>query len=183
VKVFRLNPDCIARISFLQLESRRVLLAFHLVDQIAALPLNDVERIVPMAQLARPPGLPPLMEGVLNLAGKAVPVLRLGRLLELPAQSPGLYSMLIVLKAAAEGQIALLVDRVTGVLSVPENALVATGKEGSFNACTEATTAIEGQPVHLLSPTRILLEKERVCVSHFQSMEQRRLQDCAQGGP
>jgi purine-binding chemotaxis protein CheW len=161
----------------LRLEPQRVLLAFHLADRIAALPLENVERIAPMAHLARPFGLPRPLEGILNLAGKAVPVLRLGLLLQLPVQRPGLYSMLIVLKGAGDSQIALLVDRVSEILAVPESALLPVGKEDSFNACAEAVVRTEGQAIHLLSLARILLEKECESVAEFQAIEQRRLAD------
>jgi len=136
-----------------------------------------------MAQLARPPGLPSALEGILNLAGAAVPVVRLDRLLQLPEQPLGLYSMLIVLQGVSAGQVALLVDRVSGVLSLPESALLPVRDEDSFNACAVAVASVSGQVIHLLSPTRILLEKERESLSQFQAMEQRRLQQWEQGQP
>jgi purine-binding chemotaxis protein CheW len=150
---------------------------FHLAGQLAAVPLENVERIALMSQLARPPGMPAPLEGILNLAGTATPVVRLDRLLQLPVRRPGLYSMLIVLKGVSAGWIALLVDRVSEILSVPGSALLPVRDEDSFNACTEATVSVRGEIVHLLSPTRILLEKEREALSEFQAMAQRRLQD------
>jgi purine-binding chemotaxis protein CheW len=161
----------------LLLDPQRALLVFHLAGQLAAVPLENVERIVPMAQLAHPPGMPAPLEGILNLAGTAAPVVRLDRLLQLPAPPPGLYSMLIVLKGVSGGRIALLVDRVIEILSVPGSAFVPVHDEDSFNACAEATVSMRGEIVHLLSPTRILLEKERETLSEFQAMAQQRLQD------
>ena len=159
------------------LEPQRVLVVFHLADQMAALPLESVEKIASMAQLARPPGLPSPLEGILNWAGKAVPVVRLDRLLQLPEQRPSLYSMLILLKGVSDGQIALLVDRVSEILSVPDSALLPVAEQDSFNACAEAAVPVRGQVAHLLSPTRILLEKERKSLAEFQAIAQRRLQD------
>jgi purine-binding chemotaxis protein CheW len=193
------------------MESERVLLVFYLAGQLAALPLENVQSIVPMAQLSRPPGLPSPLEGILNLAGRAVPVWRLDRLLQLPEQRAGLYSMLILLKgvsdvptallensrktgtvssAPTEGRessstvwrrasapFALLVDRVTEILSVPEIALLPIGKEDSFNGCAEATVLARGQVIHLLSPERVLMKKEREALSEFQAMAQRRIRD------
>jgi purine-binding chemotaxis protein CheW len=164
-------------------EPQRALLVFHVAGQLAALPLENVERIAPMAQLARPPGLPSPVEGILNLAGTAVPVLRLDRLLRLPDQTPGLYSMLIVVKGVADSRIAILADRVSEILSVPESALLPAGKENSFNACAEAMAQVGDQVIHLLSPASILLEKEREALSGFQAMAQRRLRDWAPGNP
>jgi chemotaxis signal transduction protein len=161
----------------LLLDPQRALLVFHLAGQFAAVPLENVERIVPMAQLARPPGMPAPLEGILNLAGTATPVVRLDHLLQGEVRRPGLYSMLIVLKGVSAGSIALLVDRISEVLSVQESALVPVHDEDSFNACAEATVSMRGEIVHLLSPTRILLEKERETLSEFQATAQRRLQD------
>jgi purine-binding chemotaxis protein CheW len=148
-----------------------------LAEQTAALPIESVQRIVPMAQLARPPGLPSLLEGILNLGGKAAPVLRLDRLLHLPLQRLGLYSTLIIVNGVTDGRIAILVDRVSEILTVPASALLPIGEEDSFNACAEAAVSVQGQMVPLLSPVRILLEKEREALSQFQAMAQRRLLD------
>jgi purine-binding chemotaxis protein CheW len=127
--------------------------------------------------LARPPGLPSLLEGILNLAGAAVPVLRLDRLLQLPLQRIGLYSALIIVNGVSECRIAMLVDRVSEILTIPESALLPIGEDDSFNACAEAAMSVRGQMVHLISPTRLLIEKEREALSQFQVMAQRRLQD------
>jgi purine-binding chemotaxis protein CheW len=153
---------------------------FQLVGEKAAVPLENVRRIAPMAQLARPPGLPTALEGFLNLGGTAVPVLRLDRLLQLPERSPGLYSKLIILKGASDGQIAILVDQVNEILSVAEATFLPVGKEHSFNACTEAGVPARGEVIHLLSPARILLEMERRSLSEFQAVAQRRLRDWSQ---
>lgn len=130
-----------------------------------------------MAFLSRPPGLPSLLEGILNLTGTAVPVLRLDRLFHLPLQPLSLYSMLIVVNGLASGRVAMLVDRVTEVLAVAESDMLTIGKENSFNACAEAAVSVRGQVVHLLSPARILLQKECEALSEFQAMAQQRLQD------
>jgi purine-binding chemotaxis protein CheW len=117
------------------------------------------------------------MEGILNLAGKAVPVWRLDRLLQLPEKPPGLYSMLILLKGISDCPTAMLVDRVSEILSVPESALLPVGAKDSFNACAEAEVSVNGQVIHLLSPSRILLTREREALTEFQAVAQRRLQD------
>src|SRR5713226_8157522 len=88
------------------LDPQRALVVFHLAGQLAAVPLENVERIAPMADLVRPPGMPAPLEGILNLGGRAAPVVRLDRLLCLPVRIPGLYSMLIVLKGVSDSWIA-----------------------------------------------------------------------------
>ena len=165
----------------MSLDLQRALLVFHLAGRLAALPLENVERIAPMAQLARLPGMPAPLEGILNLAGVAVPVVCLDRLLRLPARRPGLYSMLIILKGVSSGPIALLVERVSAILYVRESGLLPVCGEDSFNACVEATVSSQGEIIHMLSPTRILLERDRETLSEFQTMAQQRLQDWEPG--
>jgi purine-binding chemotaxis protein CheW len=158
-------------------DSQRVLLVFSTGGQMAALPFENVERILPMAQLTRPPGLPSPVEGILNLGGTAVPVLRLDRLLRLPVQPAGLYSMLIILKDLARGRFALLVERASEALVVSRCELLPVDEQDSFNACAEASFLLRGQTVPLLSPQRILLEKETQVLSEFQALAQQRIEE------
>jgi purine-binding chemotaxis protein CheW len=150
-----------------------VLLVFQVGGELAALPLESVERIAPMAHLARPPGLPSPLEGILNLGGTAVPVVRLDRLLRLPVHEADMSSMLIILK----GLFALLVERTHEVRSVSLAELLPVDREDSFNACAEASFFLGGQAVPLLSPQRILLEKEAQALSDFQTLAQQRIEE------
>jgi purine-binding chemotaxis protein CheW len=143
----------------------------------AALPLEDVERIVPMAHLVRPYGLPTALKGILNLAGMAVPVLRLDRLLGLSVERPGLYSMLILLKGIVSAPVGMLVDRVSDILSVPESGLLPVGEEHSFNGCAVGIIPARDGAIHLLSAARILLEQERECLAEFQTIAERRIEE------
>ncbi len=166
-----------------RLEAHRTVLIFELARQTAAIPIESAHRIVHMTRLDRPPGLPAVLEGVLNLAGTAVPVLRLERVLGLRAEDPGLFSMLIVMKGVSTGMTALLVDRVHEVLSVPEGSKVDASRENSFNAFAEALVIAGGRTIHLLSPQRILREEERRILSDFQALAQRRLKGWEQRKP
>jgi len=129
-----------------------------------------------MAQLAQPPGLPAPMEGILNMEGRAIPVLRLDKLLALPAGRPGLYSMLVVVKGVAQNLSAILVDRVTEILSVPSPERLPVPPDESFNACAEAVISNGGRTIYILSVRRILLEKERESLEEFQATAQRRIE-------
>jgi len=161
----------------------RMLLVFQLKARFAALPLETVERIAPMVELASPPGLPSVLEGVLNLAGAAIPVLRLDRLFEMPPQRLSLYAMLIILRVSPEVRIAVGVDRVTEILSVTEDALLPIDPKDSFNSCAEATVSTRAGAIHVLSPARMLLRKEQEALSAFQAMAERRLQGWEAGEP
>jgi purine-binding chemotaxis protein CheW len=170
------NSGIIDKESSLPIETQRGILVIQLATHWAALPLESVERITPMAQVARPPGLPAPLEGVLNLAGAAVPVLRLDRLFGLPAQTLGLYSSLVVMKGGAGERVAILADRASEVISIPESTLLPIGDQLVFNGCADATFRRGDAVVHLLSPARLLLEAERRSLAEFQSMAQQRLE-------
>lgn len=166
------------------LKSGRALVVFSLGEALEALPLESVEKIVPMADLARPPGMPTPLEGILNLAGAAVPVVRLDRLLQLPERRTGLYSMLVLLKGDhPDSNVAMLVDRVIEILHVPNDAVLPVNASDSFNACVESTVNFGTHVVHVLSPARILLEREQESLSAFQTIERRRLDDWKAGMP
>jgi chemotaxis signal transduction protein len=101
-------------------------------------------------------------------------------MLGIRAGDPGLFSMLIVLKGVSAGMTALLVDKVSEVLSISDRSLVEASREHSFNAFAEAVVIAGGRTIHLLSPERILLEGERQILSDFQAQAQRRLQSWQQ---
>jgi len=161
----------------LALDSQRVILLFSVGGQAVALPLESVERIVPMAQLTCPPGLPSALEGILNLGATAVPVLRLDRLLGLPVRDVGLYSMLIILKGFIGARFALLVERSSEVLSISFGDLLPLDREDSFNACAEASFLLRGETVPLLSAQRILMEKETRALAELQALAQHRIEE------
>lgn len=151
------------------------LVVFQLGAHYAAFPLEDVERVEPMAELAVPPSMPSMLAGILNLSGVAVPVLRLDRLLQLPETHLNLYSVLIILRGAAEGRVAILADRIDRIVTVPESALLSVGERNCFNACAGAMVALAETNVSVLVPPKILLEKERKALVEFQSIAQQRL--------
>jgi len=131
-----------------------------------------------MASLARPPGLPNLLEGFLDLRGSATPVLRLDRLFRSPPSSAGLYTPLIVLRGRPQ-PIALLVERVDGILSAPDSALRPVQAEHCFNDCTEAEVVLEpdSPPIHLISGERLLLAQEQSRVAELRATAQQYLHE------
>jgi purine-binding chemotaxis protein CheW len=162
-----------------QMEVR--ILAFKLCGQNFALSLEWVQEILPMAWLTPAPGSPGILEGFLNLRGSALPVLRLDRLFRLDGFTPGLYSLILVLKGPGHS-LGLMVDEATGILAITEQALLPIREKHTLNDCVEAEVQTQGQLLHLLSPDRILLKLERERISGLQDMEQRRLMDLAGKG-
>lgn len=129
-----------------------------------------------MAALSCPPGIPSILEGFLDLRGRAVPVVSLSRIFRLRERPLELYTPIIVAKGSGS-PLAFWVDYVSQIRSVAIEDRLPLRRHDSFNGCTEAEATIEGRTVHIFSPERLLIEKERQCLDQFQSMEQQRLRD------
>jgi purine-binding chemotaxis protein CheW len=158
------------------LKRPRSLLVFFLAGQAYGLPLRDVQEVLPMAQLTRPHDLPAALAGFLNLGGAAVPVLRLGRLFGLTERPPGLYTPLIVLRSP-DTRLVLMADQVSGIVAVSDEEVITVPEDHSFNDCVVGMATIEGRVVLLLSPERLLLDKEQQCLAELQDREQARLRE------
>lgn len=155
-------------------QGQRSLLVFLLSGQQYGIPLQDLREIVAIPQLSRYPGLPDILAGFLNLGGIAIPVLRLDRLFGVPDQVPGIYTPLIVLRHP-DSHLALMVEKVSHIVSVSEDVIVPVPDHHSFNDCVVGVATLTDRIVLILSTERLLLEKEQQCLAEFQDREQMRL--------
>lgn len=154
------------------------LVTFTLGGETFALGVDVVREVVPIAWLARPPNMPRAVEGVLDLGGQAVPVLRLDRLLGLAEGTHGLDASILIMREnlGRNGQpMGLLVDHVDGVRPVTAFTRMPLAPEQSFNGCVAALLGDGDGAWHLLSWDRILLAEERARLVEFQARAQERL--------
>jgi purine-binding chemotaxis protein CheW len=150
------------------------LLIFRSSGLDCAFPLEAVREIVLMATLSTPPGLPSGLAGFLDLRGTAIPIVRLDRLFNLCEQQPGLHTPMIVLRGVL-GPIGILVDSVRGIVKAPSALLLDLPPDGTFQGCATAVLQIDGEPVHLLSPTALLEANEGRFLADYGAMSQARL--------
>jgi purine-binding chemotaxis protein CheW len=96
------------------------LLAFRVGEQTYGLPVTAVVRIIEMVTITRlPKGIGPI-RGVINMQGKAVPVMDLRHRFGLPAQAYGLHTPIVLVEIGGEGRLlGLIVDVVEDVFHVP----------------------------------------------------------------
>jgi purine-binding chemotaxis protein CheW len=153
---------------------------FEVSGYSCGLPLEQVREIVPMCDLARPPGLPPLLEGLLNLRGEITPVIRMDRLFGLPPIVFRRHTQLVVLQGAAP--LALLSDAVRNIAPV-EPADILACEDSVFNDCLAGVLPAAHGPIHLLHAERLLLAQEKRRVSELQQLAQRRLAELEEVGP
>lgn len=94
------------------------IVTFQLDDQEYGLLIHDVVQVVRMVAITRAPQAPRVVEGMLNLRGKVIPVIGLRKRFDLPHKPYGLNNHLLI--ARSEGRtIALLVDVVNAVRVLP----------------------------------------------------------------
>lgn len=158
------------------------LVIFRLGGQPFAIPVETVSEVVPYAWLATPPRMPSFIQGVLNLGGVAVPVLRLDRLLGLPSAVIGLNASILVMKTGG-APLGLLVEHVDGVQPKGEFQCMPVDVRQSFQGCLAAQLAGARGEVHLIAWDKVMLEEERQRLEDFQRRAQERLAELADGEP
>lgn len=99
------------------MKGRLDILAFKLSGHDYAIPLADVERLWRMVALTPLPKAPPIVEGVINVQGRVVPVLDIRTRFRLPAKPTQPSDYLVVARAGTR-RVALRVDRVVDVMAI-----------------------------------------------------------------
>ena len=151
-------------------------LVFRLAAQAYALPVACLREIVPLAQLSRPPALPPLLAGFLNLEGRAVPVVRLARLLGAAEQRTGLYTPVLILRG--DSSVALLVDAVEGIVTLDDAALVPIRESFCVNDCATGLALVGDKHVVLLDERRLVRAEEQRRIDELAALAQSRWPIC-----
>jgi purine-binding chemotaxis protein CheW len=152
----------------------RKVVVFHLATQAYAISLEDVQEILPLAELSRPPTGPALLAGFAIVGAEPVPVIRLSRLFGFPETPPGLYTPMLLL-LAPRMRLGLLVDRVSQIIAVTDDAILPAPDGYSLNHCVTGIVRRDEGPILLLSPERLLLEQERTCLDELEAAERLRL--------
>lgn len=96
------------------------LLTFYVNGQVYGLPVTQVVRIIYMVTITPLPELSAVIEGIINVQGKATPVMNLRRRFNLPIRPYGLHTPIILTDTNEPGyRLGLIVDEVEDVLQSP----------------------------------------------------------------
>ena len=101
------------------------LLAFWVADEEYALPIVEIQEIIKLPVITEVPRTPSAVMGIISLRGTIVPVLDLRQVLRLDARVETRQSRILVLRANGD-PVGLLVDRVTSVVRLDNEAIEAT---------------------------------------------------------
>ncbi len=151
----------------------RTLVIFEVCGRFCALPTTTVKEVMLLPELSKPPGLFSLVEGILNLGGQVIPVLRLDRLFGLPEIRLGLYTPVLLLKGMGV-PLALLVDQVTEVVEPGAGSFARKIKEDAFSKYLAGKVIHKDSTIHIIDPQKIILEGERRHFGNFHTLAQGR---------
>ena len=134
------------------------LLTFKLDDQEYALKTVDVVQVTRMVAMVRPPKASEFIEGMFNLRGKVIPVVDIRKLFGFPAKTHDLNTQLLIAQSDAH-TLALAVDVVSEVLTLPATSLEAPEQIGVQNAYLSAVGKIGSRLILILSPNTFLMNE------------------------
>ncbi len=143
----------------------RQLLVFRVEAQRYALRIVHVLRVLPMLHVEPLPGAPEIVEGMINVAGRVVPVMRLRQRLALPERE-ALLSDVLVLAHAGGLLVALPADGVVGLLAPPHEPLPADDIVPGVRHVAGVVKLDDGLVlIHDLEAFLSLPERERLAVA------------------
>ena len=114
------------------------LVVFELNSEAYGVDVAQIQSIIPMQRIVSVPGTSTFIEGVVNLRGAVIPVVDLRNRFGLSRPTNG-HKAVIVIAELNDLQVGLVVDKVTEVTKIPEEAieppsslLTSSGVDNSF---------------------------------------------------
>jgi purine-binding chemotaxis protein CheW len=138
------------------------LVIFELGNEYFGIHIADVESIVKMQAITVLPKAPAFIEGITNLRGAVLPVIDLRKRFGMPEAAATKNSRIVVV-VMGETKVGMVVDGVSEVFSIPEEAIeavppMATGVNAAF---LSGIAKLEGRLVILLDLSKVLSIEEQ----------------------
>jgi chemotaxis protein CheZ len=96
-------------------------IGFHLHDGDYAIPITVVREIINLPGITKIPQSPPYLKGITNLRGTVIPVVNLKQLINVPGDGEEEKKVIVI--ASGSITFGILVDGITGVVSIAEDAI------------------------------------------------------------
>ncbi|HKN18578.1 MAG TPA: chemotaxis protein CheW [Dissulfurispiraceae bacterium] len=150
------------------------LLVFALSQQLCALPLSVVERIVRAVEVRPLPQAPEVVLGLINVRGQAIPVLNIRKLFRLSYTEIGLSDQIIIAHTAGR-IVGLLVDNTEGVSEYREEDVITSEElfpgieylEGVVKLRDSKTFPNAGGIVYIYDLERFLSLEEKTAIDRL----------------
>jgi purine-binding chemotaxis protein CheW len=139
---------------------------FRLGAETYGLPIGAVDEIVQLPErLTRVPGAPDFVAGVMNLRGKALPLIDQRRRFESGTENAGGR---VIVATVGELRAGFIVDSVSEILRVPASAVTAApGMPGDGVKVFDRIAATDGGMVLVVDPKELLDRAERDLLKNF----------------
>jgi purine-binding chemotaxis protein CheW len=135
------------------------LVVFTIDEQLYALPLAGVRRVVRMVEVTALPKAPDIVLGVIDLQGNVIPVVSMRKRFGRPEAETSLNSQLIVANTDTRS-VALVVNSVTGVIERTAAEIAETEKIVPGAQFVEGITKLEGDILFIHNLDRFLSKNE-----------------------
>ncbi len=135
---------------------------FSLHDQIYGINIESVLEIIKMEPVTRVPGTPDFIEGVINLRGKVIPVMDLGRSFNMPHSRQTADTKVIVVEVGGV-TVGVMVDSVSEVLCFPVAGIESPPPviAGAGVESLRGIALVDGRLIILLDLAKVLHDEER----------------------
>lgn len=111
--------------------SKDQIVVFSLDEQLFALPLNAVVKVIHAIEIRHLPGVPEIIIGVINIKGQIIPVVDIRKRLEMLSREIDLNDRLIIANTGKRN-VAIMVDSVTGIIDLEPQQLELAKRSVSF---------------------------------------------------
>jgi purine-binding chemotaxis protein CheW len=157
--------------------AQRQLVTFRVGPSELGLDVAAAHEVLRLPPILVVPGAPSFVEGVFDLRGSWIPLVDLRRRLEVPLPDDDGAARVLLVEMGGE-RLGLIVDRVTEVLPVPEDAIAAPAAylEGRAAEALQGLVRLPDRPILLLDLERILTGEERLALRDIQAAVEKALQ-------
>jgi purine-binding chemotaxis protein CheW len=118
------------------------LVIFTLDEQRYGIPLSSIERIFRVVEVTPLPKAPEIVQGIVNIQGRIIPVVNIRKRFRLPEKATDLSDQLILAKTVSRS-VALIVDEVTGLIERPDHEIISAQKVLSGTEYVEGVIKLE----------------------------------------
>jgi purine-binding chemotaxis protein CheW len=136
-----------------------LLVVFTLEEKYYALYLSTVERIVRVVEVTTLPKAPEIVLGVVNVAGRIVPVVDIRKRFRLPKRELNLSDQLVIANSS-QRSVALVVDSVIGVSKHRDADVIPAGEVLPWMEYVEGIVKVEGEMILIHDLDRFLSLEE-----------------------
>ncbi len=141
---------------------RNQVVIFTLDDPRCALPLSCVEKVIRAVEISPLPHAPAIILGIINVAGKMIPVVDVRQRFGFPAHELAIDDRFIIAKTARY-EVALVVDAVEGFRELTDQEMVSVEQNLPFAEYLKGVAKMEGNIIMIYDLDQFLsLEEEQM---------------------